>query len=237
MTNETQRDNKPFLSLTWGGKGQKPAPDIDDTARAQPGLPPLVLLSDDAAGPSVRRMAYFTDAVAVCEHVDFWYPPEHRSTLIVFWALTRKPAEREDGAVEAEALVLIRDHRDPELVSPFSFMDMAAAFDFIRREMGCGLDPSLVVLLWAVPATVETTVFGDVRVIPDRAPEMEPPMKVLWQERGKPVPVAPRPEPAAERPRSQIEGLLQELATALGGRASDGPRAAFAGFASPEGKF
>lgn len=240
MTNETQQDNKRFFSLTWGGKGQKPDPDIDDTARAQPGLPPLVLLSDDAAGPWVRRMTQFPDAAAAGEHVDFWYPPEHRSRLIAFWALTRKPAQCEDGPVEAEALVLVRDHRDPELVSPFSFMDMAAAFDFARGEMRCGLDPSLVVLLWAVPAAVETTVFGDVRVIPERAPEMEQPlMKVLWQERGKPgaAPVAPRPEPAAQRPKSQIEGLLQELATALGGRTSDGPRPAFAGFGSPEGKF
>jgi hypothetical protein len=141
--------------------------------------------------------------------------------------------------VEAEALVLVRDHRDPELVAPFSFMDMAAAFDFIHQEMRCGLDPSLVVLMWAVPAAVETTVFGDVRVIPDRAPEMERPVQVLWQERGKPeaAPVAPRPEPAAERPKSQLEALLQELATALRGRTSDGPRPAFAGFGSPEGRF
>ena len=33
MTNETQQDNRPFFSLTWGGKGQKPDPDIDDTDR------------------------------------------------------------------------------------------------------------------------------------------------------------------------------------------------------------
>ncbi len=238
MTNETQRNNKPFFSLTWGGKGQKPDPDIDDTARAQPELPPLVLLSDDAAGPSVRRMTYFADAAAACEHVDFWYPPEHRSRLIAFWALARKPAEREDVPVEAEALVLVRDHRDPELVSPFSFVDMAAAFDFIRQEMRCGLDPSLVVLLWAVPAAVETTVFGDVRVIPERAPEMEQPMEVLWNERGGRPAEAGSPRPAEPvRPRSQVETLLSDLANALRNGKSDEPKPAFAGFGSPEGRF
>ncbi len=238
MTKETQQDNKPFFSLTWGGKGQKPDPDIDDAARVQPELPPLVLLSDDAAGPSVRRMTYFADAASACGHVDFWYPPEHRSRLIAFWALARKPAEREGGPAEAEALVLVRDHRDPELVSPFSFMDMAAAFDFIRQEMRCGLDPSLVVLLWAVPAAVETTVFGDVRVIPERAPEMEQPMKALWNERGgRPSPEgSPRPaEPV--RPRSQVEALLSDLANALRTGKSDEPKPAFAGFGSPEGRF
>ncbi len=183
-------------------------------------------------------MTQFTDAAAACEHVDFWYPAEHRSTLIAFWALARKPTEREDGPVEAEALVLIRDHRDPELVSPFSFMDMAAAFEFIRQEMGCGLDPSLVVLLWAVPAAVETTVFGDVRVIPERAPEMEQPMKVLWNEQGSRPGEAGSPRPAEPvRPRSQVEALLSDLANAIRTPRSEEPRPAFAGFGSPEGRF
>jgi len=238
MTNETRHDGKPFYSLTWGGRGQKPDPDVEDTAHALPDLPPLVLLSDDAAGPFVRRMTFFADAAAASEHVDFWYPPEHRDRLIAFWALPHKPAEREDGRVEAEALVLVRDHRDPELVSPFSFTEVTAALDFIRHEMRRGLDPSLVLLLWAAPAAIETTVFGDVRVVPERAPKMEQPMKVLWNERGgRPAEAgAPRPsEPA--RPRSQIEALLSDLAGALRSGTSDEPRPAFAGFGSPEGRF
>jgi hypothetical protein len=235
---ESQHDNKRFFSLTWGGKGQKPGPDTQDTAQALPSAPPLVLLSDDAAGPSVRRLTCFDDAAAVCKHVDFWYPPAHRDRLIAFWALSRRPADREDGPVEAEALVLVRDHRDAELVSPFSFVDMESAFDFIRHEMRCGLDPSLVVLLWAVPATVETTVFGDVRVAPERAPEMEQPMKVLWNERSsRPAEAgSPRPsEPA--RPRSQVEALLSDVASALRSPSGDEPKPAFAGFGSPEGRF
>jgi hypothetical protein len=238
MTNETQQDNKPFFSLTWGGRGPKPDPEIEDTARAHPDLPPLVLLSDDAAGPSVRRLTCFPDAAAASGHIDFWYPPEHRDRLIAFWALSRKPAERDDGAVEAEALVLVRDHRDPELVSPFSFTEMSDAHDFIRQEMSRGLDPSLVVLLWAVPATVETTVFGDVRVNPDRAPELEQTMRILWNERcGRPaVAGSPRPSETA-RPRSQVEALLSDLANALRTGNSDEPRPAFAGFGSPEGRF
>lgn len=238
MTNETLHNNRPFFSLTWGGKGQKPDPDIQDTAWATPDLPPLVLLSDDAAGPAVRRMTYFPDAAAASEHVDFWYPPEHRDRLIAFWALSRKPVDREDGPVEAEALVLVRDHRDPELVSPFSFVAMADAHEFIRQEMSHGLDPSLVVLLWAVPVTVETTVFGDVRVTPERAPEMEQPMKVLWNERGGRPSAEGSPRPSDPvRPRSQIEALLSDLANALRTGTSDEPKPVFAGFGSPEGRF
>jgi hypothetical protein len=197
-----------------------------------------VLLTDDAAGPSVRRLTCFPDAASAAEHVDFWYPPEHRDRLIAFWALSRKPAAREDGAMEAEALVLVRDHRDPELVSPFSFTAMSDAHDFIRQEMSRGLDPSLVVLLWAVPVTVETTVFGDVRITPEQAPEMAQPMKVLWNERGGRPAVAGSPRPSEPvRPRSQIEALLSELASALRSGSSDEPRPAFAGFGSPEGRF
>lgn len=202
-----------------------------------PALPPLVLLADDAAGPAVRRMYRFEDVTVAAEHIDFWHSPEDRGNLIAFWALGSAPIATEE--IETEALVLVRDHRDAELVSPFSFVDMESAMGFVRYEMARRLDPSLVSVCWAVPVTVETTVFGTIRLSPERMPEIERPMQVLWQERGKPeaVPAAPRPEPAAERPKSQLEGLLLELASALGGRTSDGPRPAFAGFGSPEGRF
>ena len=84
MAHETTHEKKSRFSLMWGGKGQRVGPDDKESAErsACPELPPLVLLSDDAAGPSVRRMTHFADATAACEHVDFWYPPEHRDGLI-----------------------------------------------------------------------------------------------------------------------------------------------------------
>lgn len=240
MAHETTHEKKSRFSLMRGGKGQRVGPDDKESAgrSARPELPPLVLLSDDAAGPSVRRMTYFADATAACEHVDFWYPPEHRDRLIAFWALGSRPAPRDGEEMEVEALVLVRDHRDPELVSPFSFVDMKEALDFIREEMRYGLDPSMVVLYWAVPAEVQTTVFGDVKVIPERPPEVQRPMQVLWRESPAAATQAGSTRPAdAARPKSQMEALLGELASALRAGPSEEPKPAFAGFGSPEGRF
>ena len=240
MAHETTHEKKSRFSLIWGGKGQTPVPDTGAAAQrsARPELPPLVLLSDDAAGPSVRRMTYFADAAAAGEHVDFWYPPAYRDRLIAFWALGSRPAQRDGEEVDAEALVLVRDHRDPELVSPFSFVDMKEALDFIREEMRYGLDPSMVVLYWAVPAEVRTTVFGDVKVVPEHPPEVQRPMQVLWRESPAAAVQAGSTRPAdAARRKPQMEALLGELASALRAGPCEEPKPAFAGFGSPEGRF
>ncbi|HSP54530.1 MAG TPA: hypothetical protein VLS25_02990 [Dehalococcoidia bacterium] len=179
-------------------------------------------------------MTAFTSPDALCEHVDFWYPPEHRDRLIAFWALPARPDDADDMP-EIEALVLVRDHRDVELVAPFSFVSMGDALAFVRDEMRHGLDPSLVVVLWAVPARVQTTVFGDVRVSPEHAPDTRRPLQVLWNEKSR------RPPPAHARaaalPESQIEELLGDLAAALRPPPAEESRPVFAGFGSPAGRF
>jgi len=226
------RDNRSLFGLVKGGKGRTPCPDIEDSAArpARPELPPLVLLSDDAAGHSVRRMTCFADAIAACKHVQFWFPQAYRSRLTAFWALSARP-KQDAEPLEAEALVLVRDPRDHGLVSPFSFLDMDSALDFVREEIRCGLDPALVLLYWAVPARIETTAFGELRVSPEQPPDIEKPMLVLWRESR---PAAPQP---AEKPKPGVEGLLQELARAMRPQPVESPAPAFQGFGSPEGRF
>ncbi len=238
MTHNTQGERTSLLGLITRRHDQHPAPpaaDPEQPSGMRPELPPLVLLSDDAAGPSVRRLTAFTGPDAFCEHVDFWYPPEHRDRLIAFWALAARPVERAEETSELEALVLVRDHRDPDLVSPFSFTGMEVALTFVRNEMRRGLHPSLVVVFWAVPVRVQTTVFGDVRVAPERPPEVERPLQVLWKEKGHRPPATATP-PAVPS-KSQLEELLGDLAAALRSGPADEPRPAFAGFGSPEGRF
>ncbi|HSP54958.1 MAG TPA: hypothetical protein VLS25_05165 [Dehalococcoidia bacterium] len=238
MTHEKNGERTSLFRLI-AGRGPRHRATAAISAEPAPGappqLPPLVLLSDDAAGPSVRRMTAFPGPAEVCEHVDFWYPPEHRDRLIAFWALSDRPVERAEDIPEAEALVLVRDHRDPALVSPFSFMSMGEAMTFVRDEMRYGLDPALVIVVWAVPVRIVTSVFGDVRVSPGRPPQVERPLQVLWNEKGPRPPAAPA-RPAAA-PKSQIEELLGDLAAALHPRPADELRPAFAGFGSPEGRF
>jgi len=182
-------------------------------------------------------MTAFTGPDSLCEHVDFWYPPEHRDRLIAFWALPARPVEGAEDTPEIEALVLVRNHRDPELVSPFSFIAMEEALAFVRDEMRYGLDPTLVIVLWALPVRIETTVFGHVRVSPEHAPDTRRPLQVLGNEKSHRPPAATAPHATAAAPRSQLEDLLGDLAAALRPRPAEGPRPVFAGFGSPEGRF
>jgi hypothetical protein len=233
MTHEANSGRTSLFRLIARRERRRPATvaDPEQEGRRQSHLPPLILLSDNAAGPSVRRMTAFAGTAELCEHVDFWYPPEQRDRLIAFWALPAQPEDAGDMP-EIEALVLVRDHRDAELVAPFSFVSMGDALAFVRDEIRHGLDPSLVVVLWAVPARVQTTVFGEVRVSPECPPDVDRPLQVLWNERSLP-PAAPTPPPA---PKSQVEELLGNLAAAMRSRQAE-PRTVFAGFASPEGRF
>ncbi len=41
----------------------------------------------------------------------------------------------------------------------------------MREEAGCGLDPASVLLLWAVPALIETDFRGDTVIFPRALPE------------------------------------------------------------------
>lgn len=241
MTTETRNTRSMFR--LWGRKEMAAGVAVPEApaepAPARPELPPLVLLADDAVGCSLRRMTVFPEARAASKHIEFWHPQSQRGSLIAFWALTAKPVGCDPAPVEAEALVLVRDPRDSALVTPFSFVDMEAAMDFVRGEIGRGLDPCLAVVVWAVPVDIETTPEGCVRISPECPPdterplETERPLQVLWRETA-PERATPRPP---ETPKSSLEGLLQELASALASRSPDTPRPAFQGFGSPQGRF
>ena len=111
MTSQTRDDNRPFFLPKRSGKGRASFPETREppaAATARPDLPPLVLLTDDAAGHSVRRMTPFADARAACKHIAFWFPQAYRGRLTAFWALSAEPRQTNGEPVEVEALVLVR---------------------------------------------------------------------------------------------------------------------------------
>jgi hypothetical protein len=73
-----------------------------------------------------------------------------------------------------EAIVLVRDGLRPEVVYPFSFVDIATAQTFIRYEMKRGIDPNHVMVYWAVPVQLGITNEGALRLFPVHPPAVDP---------------------------------------------------------------
>lgn len=208
--------------------------EIEDAVPETPAPPPmpLVLLAADAASPAARRLHRFPGTDAAAEFIRFWFPPEKRCGLIAFWSLHEAPMD-----ADAEALVVIRDDRDPTLVYPFSFLDLPSAMAFAGHEAARGIDPSLVSIHYAVPVSIKTTQGHDDAI------SLTPPTPPAW-----PRPLrAPRPEtrwayridtPAvSDAPGLLPEDLVERVLQVLRFRRWGSQANPFAGFGSPPGRF
>ncbi len=206
------------------------------TPEAPHSTPSLLLLTDDAAGPAARRLHAFPTTGDADDFIRFWFPPTRRDGLIAFWALHHEP---DDDALPAEAVIIVRDTVDADLVFTFSLVDMESALIFLRDEAQTGLDLSLVLLYWALPVAIDTADPNAVVFSPAEppipatpAPAVEPP--------AVPEPIAERVRPpisAPARKPSAPDALLREVAGVLRSRRWEQHQEAFQGFGSPPGRF
>lgn len=230
-----------------------------------PALPPLVLLTADAAGPSVRRILTFPDAESAADHIQFWFPVSERSSVIAFWALSEEPVRAIDGEangepesacatadsappLEVEVVVLVQHPDHPDSVYPFSFVDMDTANRFIRQESKRGLDLRSVSVYWGAFAKLEQHPNGAVAITPATppAPAATVAPEVIAEPAAEPQ---AEPDPPAAQPASDplasytppaepttLNEIIRDLAGAL--NVSRKPREqAFRGFGSPPGRF
>lgn len=174
----------------WGRKGPpadepqpaEPAQDSDEleegtAAEASPeanAARRLILLVPDATGPAAYQLHTFPDAASALEFIGFWFPPIQRESLYAFWALHGQPDP--DEAPYCDAVVLIRDGSKRDVVYPFSFGNIEAAYDFLRDEVEGGLGLNLTLVYWAVAARIETNMWGTLKLYPP-----EPPSETLRQ--------------------------------------------------------
>jgi hypothetical protein len=231
---------------------------VEPPATAHP-EPPLMVLTSDAAGPSVRRLHHFPDAEAAAAHIQFWFPVSERSSVIAFWALTEEPATAEaagenngevesacamaDSAppIEVEAVVLIR-HQNQGSVYPFSFVDMETANRFIRQEAKRGLDLRSVLVFWGAFVRIDSAPNGEVTITPAAPPatRAEPDARPEPEEPGEEPATAHRDDPLASyTPPSEpttLNDIIRDLARTLNVSANP-RRRAFTGFGSPRGRF
>jgi hypothetical protein len=137
---------------------------------AQPSEPALVLLATDAYGPGCRRLHCFEAAETAARFVKFWYPYRSDDSILGFWLLGAEPLPVDKAEWEAAVLIVVRDSLKG-IVYAFSQPDMNSAREFLREEIGYGLDPAAVLLSWAVPVLIETDFRGDTVVFPPALPD------------------------------------------------------------------
>ena len=186
-----------------------------------PSLPPLMLLTTDAAGPSTRRLHIFADAESAADYINFWFPAAQPRDVLAFWALPDDPAAAANkGEAEStrakvdsaspteqrdEVIVMVRHPQHEDSVDPFSFPDVPAANRFVRREMKRGLDLRSVGIYWAAFAKIDSLANGAAAITPATPPTREP---VAVDYAGpapavRPVPQAePTPDPTPEPKRT-----------------------------------
>jgi hypothetical protein len=131
-----------------------------------------MLLVSDASGFASFKAHSFVDAKGAADWAHTWYGArlEKDNGIIAFWAMTEQPQAR-PGEAPVEAIVLVRDAKAADVIYPFSFVDLGEAQDFVRFEMGRGVDPNLIQVYWAVPVQVGLAASGAVRISPETAPE------------------------------------------------------------------
>ena len=198
-----------------------------------PPSPALIVLAPDAASLNQRRVHSFPDADSAAAYIEFWFPREHRPTLIAFWSLDREP----ESAV-AETVVLVRNRPDSETAYPFSFVDARSAHAFLCAEVSRGLDPSTVSVHVGVPVSVRS-VADHVALSPSA-----PPAPVATVVAAEPVPGAEsfHDTPAVTHAVSSAPPLLPDdfvdrVLRVLRIRRWQVTYAQFSGFHSPPGRF
>jgi hypothetical protein len=205
--------------LKRSGKTNSEVEDVGPppTTSPAPSLPPLILLSSDAAGPSVRRLHTFPDAETAGDYVDFWFPVSQRHAMIAFWALPNPPAahqaesetkggtDSDRASVEPappteppdQIIVIVQHPEHEESVYPFSFPNVETANRFVLRELKHGLDLCSVHIYWATFVEIGSQPNGAVTITPSQPPvtrSMEPEDRCPAPE----LDIAATPEPAPE---------------------------------------
>jgi hypothetical protein len=166
------------LRLPTLGRSRKRA----NEQEAQPQLPeptgpPLVLLVPDIAGSaSSLRLCVFDDAESAAAFLGSRVSIGRQEGIVAFWALHHEPLvpPSVDPDKAAESLILIRDERRPEIVCPYSFVEMETAQSLARYKVESGIDLSNILIFWAAPVTVEVTQDGGASFSPDAPPNVFP---------------------------------------------------------------
>ena len=143
--------------------------ELDVEAIEEDGKPHMIMLAADASGLASFKLYTFSDSDGAVEFIQRSFGGRSDTGLIAFWAMTEQPAVQDVG-ITIEAMVLIRDDIRPEVVYPFSFLDIATAQSFVQYEMKRGLDPNNVLLYWAVPVQLGVTSAGELGLFPATPP-------------------------------------------------------------------
>lgn len=194
-----------------------------ETAEPEPARP-FLILAPDACGPAARRLHTFPDSNSAADFIRFWFPACYRRGLAACWTLP-------DGIEgPSEALVLVRDEADRDIVYPFSFSDMDGALSFAREEAESGLDLRRVLLLNVLPVNIKSSSEKVVEIFPPQQPQAPRPPEMPFIE------LIDGEEQTADglRYSDDIAAMVQEVLRVR----RWAPRAeAFAGFGSPPGRF
>lgn len=132
--------------------------------------PSLILLAADADGPACRRLHCFHDAESAARFVRFWYPYRSNDSVGGFWLLRAEPLAVDRAEWGVVVLIVVREAHTG-LVYAFTRRDMESTREFLGEEIAYGLDPTAVILSWAVPVEIETDFRGDAVIFPRSLPE------------------------------------------------------------------
>jgi hypothetical protein len=143
--------------------------ELEVEAVDEDGKPHMIMLAADASGLASFKLYTFSDSDGAVEFIQRSFGGRSDTGLIAFWAMTEEPAIQ-DAGVTIEAMVLIRDDIRPEVVYPFSFLDIATAQSFVQYEMKRGLDPNNVLMYWAVPVQLGVNGEGEMGLFPANPP-------------------------------------------------------------------
>ena len=135
--------------------------------------PALILLAADAEGLGCRRLHCFADADSATRFVRFWYPYRADGSLGGFWLLGTEPVPVDRAEWDVVVLIIVRSTRSNHVYA-FSRRDMESTREFLREEIAYGLNPSSVILSWAVPVEIETDFRGEAVIFPRSLPEGVP---------------------------------------------------------------
>jgi hypothetical protein len=201
----------------------------------------LILLAPDASGLASFKLHSFSDTASAADFIQRSFIGHAGTGVIAFWAMTSKPAPSAASEVTVEAMVMIRDELQPDVVYPFSFVDLATAHNFLKYEMNTGLGPERVLVYWAVPVQLMVSEDGQLQLTPDVAPpagEEQPETPPAWHGTTEPriavhsphlvdLPASPHlvelPRPLVSTADDPIEAIFHPAGPELRREALDAP--------------
>ncbi len=166
-------------------------PEESRASLEQSGPPLMVLIS--TGGVLSFQLHSFADAESAAEFIQSGFPPGMKQGIFAFWALQGEPEPAPEVELRGttDVVLLIRDPARPGVVDLISCVDMKSAQSLARGEAKQGLDPSLFLVYWALPVTIETDEKKNVLL----TPAVPPPVV----RRTPPAQPAVEAEPAAPR--------------------------------------